>query len=307
MRSQRGIAIITAVAIAAMVAAIASAMAWRYTLWFRQVENQHDLAQARLVARAAVDLSRLTLQDDARRAGQADFAGEPWAIPIPNLPVEQGTAGGKIEDAQGRFNLNNLWRNNQPSDPDILAFRRLLLALELPADLSNAVLDWIDPDDEPRAAGGAEDGYYLTLSPPYRAANRQLLDLSDLEKIRGFDAEVLRKLQPFVTALPGYTPINLNFAPAEVIAAVVSGLTPSASEALVKLRESKAFITLDDFRAALPNKALAESVRSESVGVASSYFITDVDARFGRVSVAYRALLERNGTQTPRVVWMRRR
>jgi len=32
-----------------------------------------------------------------------------------------------------------------------------------------------------------------------------------------------------------------------------------------------------------------------------------VDARFGRVTVSYRALLERNEMRVPGVVWMRRR
>lgn len=303
---QRGIAIITAVAIAALVAALASTMAWRYAVWFRQVENQHDLAQARNVARAAVDLARLTLQDDSRRAGQVDHAGEPWAIPIPNLQVEQGSAGGRISDAQGKFNLNNVIRNGLASEPDVTALQRLLTQLQLSPSLALTLLDWIDADAEVRSPDGAEDQYYLGLTPPYRAANQPLVDLADLERVKGFDADTVRKLQPFVTALPQYTAINVNFAPAEVLYAVIPNLDMSAASDMVRRRDGQPFLTFDALRSGLPQKA-ADALSNERVGVTSRYFTSEVDARFGRVTVSYRALLERNEMRVPTVVWMRRR
>lgn len=306
LRRQRGVAIITAVAIAALVAALAATMAWRYAVWFRQVENQHDLAQARSVARAAVDLARLTLQDDARRAGQVDHAGEPWAIPIPNLQVEQGSAGGRISDAQGKFNLNNLIRNGLASEPDVTALQRLLAQLQLSPSLVYPLLDWIDADGEVRSPDGAEDQYYLGLTPPYRTANQPLVDLADLERVKGFNADTVRKLQPYVTALPQYTSINVNFAPAEVLYAVIPNLEMATAGDLVRKREGQPFLNFDAFRAALPQKA-AEGLSNERVNVTSRYFTSDVDARFGRVAVAYRALLERNDMRVPTVIWMRRR
>lgn len=302
LRQQRGVAIITAVAIAAMVASLATAMAWRFDLWFRQVENQRDLAQARIVARAAVDLARLTLQDDARRAGSADHSGEPWAIPIPNLPVEQGTAGGKIADAQGLFNVNNLIRNGAVSEPDVAAFRRLLESLNLAPELAEALLDWMDADEETRFPGGAEDQYYLQLG--YRAANQPLLDLSDLVRVKGFDAETIKRLQPFIVALPQATAVNINFAPPEVVAALTPGLSAESAKAVLG-KGSRSYTTLATFSAQLPT-AVGETVSVERLGVTSRYYYTDVDARFGRVSVAYRALVERNDQRVPRVVWMRR-
>jgi len=46
-----------------------------------------------------------------RAAGQpARFAGRRLAQPVIGLPVDRGTLSGRIEDLQGRFNLNNLGR-----------------------------------------------------------------------------------------------------------------------------------------------------------------------------------------------------
>ena len=306
LHRQRGIAIITAVAIAALVAAIAAFMAFRQNLWIRQVENQHDLAQARTVALAAVDLSRLTLQDDARQ-NQTSNATQAWTIPIPNLPVEQGNAGGRIFDAQGRFNINNLVANGGLiSEPDLDTFKRLLTSLSLSEDLAPAVVDWIDAGSESRLPGGAKDQYYLALDPARRAANRPMFDLNELAMVKGFDAESVKRLAPFVVALPQRTTVNINFAPPEVLMALLPGLETGTAQAIAKRVKTQPFTSLDDFRKLLPG-SLGDRVQSDYMGIETRYFFSDVDARFGRVTVSYRALLERNGAALPRVVWLRRR
>ncbi|MGQ5523419.1 type II secretion system minor pseudopilin GspK [Chitinimonas sp. PSY-7] len=300
---QRGIAIITAVAVAALVAALAGAMAFRHSLWLHQVQNQNDLIQARGVARAAVDLCRLSLQDDARR-NQFDSANDVWAIPIPNLPVEQGNAGGAIKDVQGLFNVNNLVREGQLDEPSLQAFKTLLEGQGLSPDLANAVLDWIDADSETRYPGGAEDLEYLAETPPRRAANRLLFDLDELSQVRGFNSEIVKKLRPYMIALPKFgTKVNVNFAPPEVLAAVM-GVNMGIARKLVQQRTTKPFEKPEDVKAALP-----ENVReaADKVEVKTNYFLSDVDARFGRVTIAYRALLSRDADEVPRVVWLRRR
>ncbi|GAB3248397.1 type II secretion system minor pseudopilin [Chitinimonas naiadis] len=304
---QQGIAIVTAVVVAALVAALAGFMAFRHSLWLRQVENQHDLAQARGVARAAIDLSRLTLRDDARQ-NKVDHAQEAWAIPIPNLPVEQGNAGGRISDVQGRFNLNNLIASNgQVSKLDTEAFERLLGMLGLSADLMPALLDWMDADSESRYPGGGEDREYLADNPPRRVANRPLFDIDELRQVHGYTDEVVNKLLPYVSALPtAGTQVNVNFAPPEVLSAILPSLDLSSAKAIVRKRDAKPFTKDADFKEELSDAVQAE-VDPTRLGYESRYFLADVDARFGRVYVAYRALLERNLDQVPRVVWMRRR
>lgn len=305
LRQQAGVAIITAVVIAGLVAAIAAFMGWQYQLWLRQVENQHDLAQARIVAYGAINLARHTLQSDARNNGY-DHAGEPWAIPIPRLPVERGFAGGTLTDVQGRFNLNNLMRGNSVSEVDVASLRQLLRQLSLNEDLANALVDWIDGDSEVRYPGGAEDMDYLGQDPPYRAANQKLTDLASLERIKGFTLEIVAKLQPWVVVLPEPTPVNLNFAPAEVISSVLPGITLAEAQSLVQHRQNSPFTSLEDVRQLL-SSAQGNAIDSSRVSVSSQYFQIDATAQFGRVNVAYRALLERRGDSLPAIIWMERR
>src|SRR5262249_43961563 len=148
-----------------------------------------------------------------------DSLDEPWAKPIVALPIERALVAGAIADEQGKYNLNNLLNGTQKSAADVEILRRLLASVGLDPDLAHAVLDWIDPDGDISGNGGAEDAYYLSLPKPYRAANQPMAQVEELYRVRGFDAAAVGKLKPYVTALPGRTPLNVNTASALVIAA----------------------------------------------------------------------------------------
>ncbi len=145
----------------------------------------------------------------------------------------------------------------------------------MPAELADALADWIDADSEPRPRGGAEDGYYLELEQPYLAANRPLIDVAELALVRGFDGEVRARLRPFVTALPRFTAVNVNTAAPEVLAAIVEDLTLDAARALVAKRERAYFRNNADFLSQLPHQAVAPA---EDIAVSSDVLHGD-DAR----------------------------
>ena len=304
MPRQRGIAILTAVGMAALVAALAAWIAWRQALWFRQLENQFDQAEAMGVVRSSVNLVRLTLRDDARN-NQVDHMLEPWNIPIPSIPVENGRTGGRILEQNGLFNLNNLVDDKGMIVADqVDAMKRLFTTLQLSPDLVDTLADWEDADSDLSAPNSAEDNAYLGMTPPYRAANQRLTDLGSLLRVRGFTPDVVNALRPFVTVLPKSTLINVNFAQAEVLTAIVQDMTLSVAQSVVSKRAGKYFNNIGEFRDALPDSFKSTAITS--ISVQSNYFLNEVDAHFGRVSLRYAALLERNGTDLPTVVWLRR-
>lgn len=68
---------------------------------------------------------------------------------------------------------------------------QLLMALpDMTEDVAEAILDWIDLDDEPRELG-AESDYYVSLSPPYLAKNGALVSVEELLLVRGVTPELL--------------------------------------------------------------------------------------------------------------------
>ncbi len=292
--SQGGLALITAMLIVALVVTVAAYLSLGQQVWLRQAQNLTDMAQAEAVARGAFDLAAVLLAEDAKNS-TTDNLTEAWAQPLPVFPVEGGAVTATINDAQGRFNLNNLAAvaGGNASNPAPAIFRQLLASQDLNPDLTDALMDWLDSDSNTRA-NGAEDTEYLALPTPYRAANRQLESVDELRLIRGFDAEAVQKLRPWVTVLPKPTTININTAPAPVLAALCGQALPVA-EQWVKDREKNPYASVP-----LPQcpqgSANVASVKTE-------YFEVIVQTQFGRVRRQTQGLIYRPATGAPKVLW----
>jgi general secretion pathway protein K len=216
--------------------------------------------------------------------------------------VEDGEVAGSISDESAKWNLNNMLRNGAISPSDMEAFARLLSALQLPSNLAATLADWLDPDNEV-TPGGAEDEYYLALSPPYRTAARPLADVDDLLRVRGFDAGVVERLRPYVTALPRYNAVNINTASAPVLAALMPRLSLTQVRQVVDQRDRVPLRSIGDLRLYVPG---AEAVGElNALDTRSSYFRVRVHARYRRAGTLTEALLERQPNDWPRILWQK--
>jgi general secretion pathway protein K len=300
-RTQRGIALVTAVMIVAIAAAIAAQIAFAHQIWFRQMENVADRDATDWLRRGALHWASLALLEDAAQ-NSIDHLGEPWAIGLPILPVEGGTIKVSIEDAQSRFNLNSVG-SADPTQANVQVLKRLLESLRLDPLLADSLADWIDTDDITRP-GGAEDVYYLNLDPPYRAGNQPLASVDELRLIRGFDAKTVAALLPFVTVLPvGANIINVNTAPPELLAAVVQGLDLSTAQRIVEERLGKPFNDINDFKKKLPQ---GPTQPAAGIDVKTGYFLVTLDTSIGRHERHSEALLQRSAAdKTTTVIWHR--
>jgi general secretion pathway protein K len=298
---QRGVAVVLAMGVVALAAIAAAAMLASQSIWSRQAELTAEHVQAQALVQAGIDWGRALLSDD-RRSSSVDHLGEFWNLRLPPVPVDNGELAGQIDDQQGLFNLNNLVRNGTVSPAHLAQFRRLLEILALPDALAGNLVDWLDADGEPQLPprSGAESGYYQGLQPPYLAANRPLGDVAELALVRGFDAAVRARLRPFVTALPRLTPVNVNTASPEVLAAVVSKLDLDDARALTAQRSRAYFRNLAELLAQLPPGAVTDG---NSVTTASQYFVASARVTIGGAQARGSALLERESRGWPTVVW----
>lgn len=298
---EHGAALLMAMAIMAMAAIAATSMLVALSTWSRQAELVADHVQAAELVSAGDDWTRALLFDDRAASGALDHAGEPWALRLPSIPFENGELAGRIEDQQGLFNLNNLVRDGKLDAIKYARFQRLLSILGLPAQLADALADWIDADGIPQPVGGAEDTWYAALAQPYLAANRPLTDLDELALVRGFDADARARLAPFVTALPAPTAVNVNTAPAEVLAAVVDGLDLDAARILVARRNGAFYRNNADFVGQLGKDA---TVPERDIRVGSDYFLVSLRVTYGKAQARGRMLLARtDATRWPDVIW----
>lgn len=298
-KQQTGIAIVLAMGVVAMAALVATAMLVSQSTWARKAELTNDHTQAQLLMLGGLDWARAVLSDDLANSA-IDYIGEPWSLHLPPVPVENGTLSGYIEDQQGKFNLNNLLDNDKVSVVQLANFQRLLTSLSLSPALASTLADWLDADNEPQPAGGAEDAEYLSSATPYLAANRALIDVAELTLVRGFDDGTRARLRPFITALPRFTAVNVNTASPEVLAAIIEGLSLDNARAVVAKREQSFFRDMNDFSSQLP-AGLAAS--NDNLSVNSQYFVAEMTVTIGEAQAHGSALLARDNSGWPSIIW----
>jgi general secretion pathway protein K len=296
--AERGVAIVLAMGVVAMAAMAATAIMITQSTWSRATELTADHVQGQLLIQAGADWSRALLAYD-RRSNNVDHLGEPWAMRLPAMPVENGELTGYIEDQHSHFNVNNIVKDGKLNVAQYEIFKRLLAILKLPPALADTLVDWVDADNETQPQG-AEDAYYLALDPPYLAANRPLLDVDELALVSGFNENVRARLRPFVTALPRFTAVNPNTATPEVLAAVIDGLGLDGARNMVARRERAYFRSFEDFYKQLPRGL---NVPSEDITVSSDYFVATLRVTMGGAQARGTALLARTTDFWPAIVW----
>ena len=295
LRRQRGVALITAILLVALATMLATRIGSRGAIDQRRATALMLREQAYQIALGAEAWAGEILREDAQK-GQEDSLNEPWAMPLPALPIEGGAVEGGLEDLQGRFNLNNLVTPD--GQPDLFAqghLQRLLEALQLEPKWAQLLVDWIDPDTLRSFPDGAEDGEYLMAQPGYRAANTYLTSTSELLALPEFGPERFRILAPYITALPHGTKLNVCTAPGIVI----DTLSPrfrefSADPAqLAQNRLRGCFPTVTDLSASFSAEVWADV--NSHVEQRSTWFRLTTRVTLGGTEVTLYSLLERNG------------
>ncbi|HHH47860.1 MAG TPA: hypothetical protein ENK51_03115 [Gammaproteobacteria bacterium] len=305
-RGQAGVALITALLITALVTVAAVAMASRQQLDIRRTGNLMEVDQAWQYALGVEAWARQILAADDASRDTLDYLKDPWAAPVPSLPVEGGSVQGSVEDLQGRFNLNNLLKGDGQPDPvqeRILQnlFDRVALTdakLNLGPYLVDALVDWQDAGPDVYR-NGAEDGEYLGLAPPYRAANRPMASPSELLTVAGFSARAVAKLTPLVATLPaasGPLKLNINTAPEVVLMSLDAKLTPSMAQQIEAYRKKTPFDSAADFVQYL-KREFDVTVDPNLVDVKSEYFLVNALASIGRGNVQLYSLLKRSNNE----------
>ena len=301
-RVQRGVAALTAILIVAVAASAASLMLSQQAAMLDQTMLVASRAQADVYAQAGLEWARGVLIEDAKTSN-LDALNEGWARPVAGMPIDRAVVAGVIVDEQGKFNLNNVIEGTRRSEPDIKLFRQLLASLQLSPDLADAVVDWVDGDDDLTSSAGAENAYYLSLPRPYRAANAPMVQVDELYRVRGFDAAAVAKLRPYVTALPERTTINVNTAPNLVIAAAL-GVPLEKVAAVLAGREKNPFGDKGGFITATQAANLIDA--NGNYDVKSGWFSVRMQVTQDDVVLGSEALVRRDGAKkTAAIIWRR--
>ena len=289
---QRGVALITAILIVALIGSLSAALTWDSGLHVHRTMSMMFHDEGTQAAFGAESWVMSLLRDDLADSN-TDHLGEFWAQDLPVLPIEsdtiQGTLFGELEDLQGRFNINNLVDGSGVVDEEALAqFQRLLTVLDVDPRLAGIAADWIDADLDAGFPDGAEDPIYTGFVPPYRAPNLQITTITELAALDGMDKSTFDILAPHITALTRGTKINVNTATAAVLQSLDENLSPGDVESLIAEREDSGFENVENTFSSL----VAPEVVEELVDT-SNYFQLKVVVQIATVRITYFSILQR--------------
>ena len=298
-KTQSGVAVISAMLIAAFVTLIAAQWLLQQQMLINQLENHFAASQARRMSDAAAEWSRAILAED-QKSGDIDHLKEPWATRLPATPFENAVIQGSIIDQQGFCNLNNLSRSGAA---DAIKLKRFIQQLGGNEGLIDALADWIDLDFEVTQPDGAEVNSYLVLANPYKTANQPLTEIGNLSRVAGFNHEIISRLAQFCTVLPEPTPLNINTASAEVLALTMPGLNTFDIKAIIDKRNAQPFSSVAELGEMLEQNN--PDVDNKRLSVNSQYFLVITKIQSGKTTINATTLMKKDLKGWPKTIWRR--
>jgi len=295
-KAQRGVALLLAMIVVALVTAAAAGMVWQQERAVAIEAAERARAQSGWILSGALDWARLILREDersARRGGApVDSLDEPWAQPLAEARLSSFLAAdrdnnadsgpeafisGAIEDAQSRLNLRGLVDGAGQVDASMLeVLGRLVVLVGAPADAAPRLVEALKGSTL-QAPGPAASGVPSQALRPLRWDELAWF---------GIDGATLARLAPHADLLPLPTPVNVNTASRVVLAAVVPQLDLGGAERIVQQRQRQPFRSLAEFEPLLPPGVKADPQR---LSVASQMFLVA-----GRLRLEERVLEERS-------------
>jgi general secretion pathway protein K len=249
-KGKRGMALLLVLMIVALMTSLLTDLAFSTMVDMRLTETFRDSTKAYYLAKGGINAGRMILQADSNRY---DSLEESWSKGVINYPVGEGSVTIRIEDQDGKLSLNGMVNGNNPQTIMTDRFYRLLVVMGLdsladPAELTAALIDWIDTGNDPYTeihtdgqslpVSGAEDIYYQSQAQPYKSKNGPLETLQELSLIKGFTPEIVRQISPHL-AVNGSVAVNINTASAEVLMALDLQISDDTAQAIVNYRKTK--------------------------------------------------------------------
>lgn len=308
-RKESGAALLAAMLTVTLVATLAAAALWRQWRGVEVEAAERARVQSAWLLTGALDWGRLILSgdwaEDSRKNQMVDHLGEPWAVPLAEARLSTFLAAGEastdtdrdaflagdVTDLQSRLNVMNLLVGDANARQEAyLRFERLFDTLGLRAGQLALLRDNLQRADEATKAS----------EPPANDAPLLPRRFDQLAWL-GVAPETLDALRPYLTVLPlnggRITPVNLNTAPAPVLAAVLA-INPAEAQRLVAEREREFFKRTDDPRLANADTAWAS--------VNSSFFEVRGRLRLDDVALEEVAAVHRAGRNRVTTLWRER-
>ncbi len=289
-RRQRGVALLNALVIIAIVAAVAARITRDEFDMRVRVDLMMRSDQALAYARSAEALAMQLLEAEWEQKS-TDHLGEGWAEADRTFAIEGGMVRGQIVDLQGRFNLNAI--RNREGNLDAVGYailQRLLASAGAERRAAPRLAEWILGDSAPVQETRGDAPYLSDEDQPFVRSRAPLMGASELRPIDGVSGAVFARLQPLVTALPEATTINVNTAPPAVLAALAPGIRLSDVNRAIAGRQNEPFGNPAEFLDRLEERVsplAADTLGRAPLGVSSEWYMIEIyaEADTGRATL----------------------
>jgi general secretion pathway protein K len=286
--SEAGSATIVALIVVSLVAIFITSLAWQQNFAIRKLNIYKDNTQIQWLQRSVNDLVRLVLKIDVQNDPKVDHLGEFWAIRLDNnkvkdyiktedLPEELKNVqfSAFIVDAQGLFNIANLWDSNKVTInlPAVQAYSNLLQMIGFDRNLAERT---------------AKQVLVSNLKPQF---------LDDLVNIPGYNPQMINKLSQYAILLPEPTTININTTSIEVFMANYPSFSLADAQAVMQSRLKNPLKNQDDITQLLgrirPNQVTTSSA---NIDVKSQYWLANTSIVIDQRNINSVSLIKRNST-----------
>jgi general secretion pathway protein K len=223
---QRGLALLTVLWMLVMLSALVIGLGVAARTETHLARNLVEAARARHLAEAGIERAVLALLDEREAASLR---------PDGSRGVEFRLGGGAVRaavtDECGKIDINTGWAE----------LLRGAVQVAGPGGkegdaLTDAILDWRDPDDQ-RRPGGAERRDYERLNLP-GPRNAPFLAVEELQQVAGMTPEIFRRLEPLVTVSCLQAGIDPRVAPAGALRALPGVRDREVEEVMAARRRS---------------------------------------------------------------------
>lgn len=325
LRNEKGMALLITILVISLLFGLTVRFHKKMLTHLESATNLRDGVKLDYMTKTAFNAARAVLRADAQDNSYDSFHDD-WAK-LSMLAAgsayffDQGRLTVSVDDHSGRIQLNALVKRGKGkvkrSEKQIALLKNLLaleefgLEAEQVENISDAILDWLDPDDNPSGFGGAEQSYYNSLDPPYSCGNKPLEFVEDLLYIRGIDRKILygsddsKGIFNYLTTFGEDGRVNINTADPLVLMALAGTIDMETAIGMEEYRDdedNEAELSSTNWYKRVPLFPGDITIDPDLIGVKSSYFVVKAGGAMDSMHRVVEGVIHRLADKTTEVI-----
>jgi general secretion pathway protein K len=325
IKNQRGMALLMTILIISLIMVVTLRFNMSMRASLSGASNLQDNVTLDYMAKSVFNASRAILSVDTEDNGY-DTLHEDWA----NLSAaamyfsvffNRGQGGLDVKDHSGRIQVNSLlkkhedtWQVNEVQKKvwlNLLSADEFELTEEEAENIIEAIVDWIDENDDVYGFGGAESSYYQALENPYSTRNGPMEFIEELLLIKGITSELFYGTEEYEGLSGLVTPwgrdgkININTADPLLLRALSDQIDLDMVDGMMNYREfEENDLSNPGWYKNAPAFPGDVTISPELITTASSFFEVSTEVVLGDMSRKVRGMIARGpGSRTELVYW----